>query len=237
MEPVAIASCGALTKLLLNWSGEIVAALVGAFVGAGAAFWLQMRREKQLKADKEYAAIIKAQHAMLFMWWILAVIRYTYLDARRQDAKDRHRILGKYWMIDLHVSIDLDSLAFLFRPKMREVVSLCFFAERAFLSAVDAVKERNGYWSDITTKRAAESFDPETKMARLPLDPVKDQMLKDATDALYNAVDNGMAHLQGAFAELRRDALIVFPDRAFLKDENLTEEAIKRKMAAPENAK
>ena len=43
-------------ELIVNWGGQIVAALVGAFVGAGAAFRLQMARERKLKADADYAA-------------------------------------------------------------------------------------------------------------------------------------------------------------------------------------
>ncbi len=221
-----------MTKLLLDWSGEIIAALGGAFFGAGAAFLLQKRREDQLKADREYAAIIKAQHAILFMWRILASIQYTYLDAPRKDVEFRHRKLPKYWVTSMHLALDLDSIAFLFRPKMREVVSNCFFAQRAFLSAIEAVTERNAYWDSIVAQSGDLSTVGPDKMAQIVVNPIKDSLLKSATDALYKSVETGMALCERAFGELRKNALIVFPDRDFLKEVNLTEAAIRKDLDA-----
>jgi hypothetical protein len=67
-------------------TGEALAASFGAFAGAGAAFALQMLHEKRLKADKEYAAIIRAQHALLFMSENLTEIRGQKLDAHKDHG-------------------------------------------------------------------------------------------------------------------------------------------------------
>jgi hypothetical protein len=120
----------------------------------------------------------------------------------------------------------------LFRPEMREVVSLCFFAQRGFLSAIEAIKERNACWSAITAlPGSVAAIDPATKMAVVAFDPAKDSMLHSATEALYITTANSMNMIERAFAELRKDALIVFPDRHFLKSENLTEAAIQKDLA------
>jgi hypothetical protein len=218
--------------ILVNWGGQIIAALIGAFVGAGAAFLLQMRREKRLKADEEYAAIIRAQHALLFMHRILARIQSTYLDKQR-TSKTRHQELSLFWLTNRHYSIDLDSLTFLFRPKMRALLSNCFFTERAFQSAMEAVEERNASLTAITS-RPTEPLD--TGMSalngmvnpRFAAERARDAQLKSATDELYKAVDNGLKLCQQTFADLRKDAKMVYPKRDFLTDENLTEAAIKK---------
>ena len=215
---------------------ELASALAGAFVGAIAAFGLQMLRENQLKEDKEYAAIISAQHALLFKWRVLAAIRFRYLDAERENVAERHQRLSIYWIADHNIVTDLDSLTFLFRQGMRQVVSNCFFAERAYLSAIDAVKARNEYHNQATSGQPV-AFDPVTKTGVYNYDPVADQMLRSATDALYHSVDNGMALCKVAFTELRRCAREVYPNSDFLKDENLTLEGIAKDLALAPLAK
>ena len=230
-------TCEAIIEFFVHVSGEAVAAMFGAFVGAGAAFWLQIGRERKLRDDAQYAAIIEAQHSLLFMWRILASLQFTYLNPQRINPI-RHRMLPLYWVTESDISVDLASITFLFRPEMREVVSLCFFAQRGFLSAVEAVKERNSCWTAVTAQPGSvAAIDPTTKMAVVAFDPAKDSMLHSATEALYITTANAMSMIERAFAELRKDALIVFPERHFLKQENLTEAAVQKDLARTNNPK
>jgi hypothetical protein len=175
-----------------------------------------MLHEKRLKADKEYAAIIRAQHALLFMAENLTDLRNQKLDAHK-DQPDRHIRMTALFMTEKHVSIDLDSLSFLFRPKMRELIARCFFAERSYLSALDALRDRNTAWTAITNQPGAVSdINPSTGVGTLTISNDQARQLKTLTDLLYRAVEIGESLNKEAAADLRKNAKLVFDNRDFL---------------------
>ncbi len=215
-------TCDSVITLLLTWGGEVVAALSGAFMGASFAFFLMLRHEKTQRADKEYAAIIKAQHALFFMWRLMVNIQDNYLKVQRSDTQGRHRNLPTYSMNERYLPIDFDSIAFLFRPKMREVVARCFVAERQFLSACDAVTERNTLQDKITEEVEIAGMAGDKIYVEISkIDPRRDHRLKSKTDSLYVAVDQSVDLCEVASADLRRCAKEIFPEGTghdFFKD-------------------
>jgi hypothetical protein len=210
-------SCESLLRGIAHLSGEAIAATVGAFAGAGAAFALQMVHEKRLKADKEYAAIINAQHALLFMLKILTGVQNQHLDAEKSHP-DRHIRLTEFLTTEKHVDIDLASLNFLFRPNMRELISRCFYAERSFLNAFDSLRDRNAVWKAIRARPGAVSeIDPKTGIGTLSLTNEEIRQLKSFTDQLYRSIEVALSLCNDAFTDLRRCAKMAFPERNFLK--------------------
>jgi hypothetical protein len=228
-----VSSCDSLIKLLLDWGGEIIAALAGAFVGAGAAFLLQRRRENELKADAQYAAIIQAQHTLFFMWAILAEKKVKYLDRYRSDALG-YRKLTLYPLPQSQIGLDFKSLGFLFRPTSRRVISDCFNAERSYLSAIEILKLRNEILTQIHalggTVKESETGESQ---AVIPHDEIKDLKLSKATKLLYEAVDRGVLTCVSAFAGLRKAALEMFPNREFVEERNLSEEKLEKSAGQP----
>jgi len=209
--------------VLLSGLGKVALTLGSVLAGALLAFWFQNIRENRIKRNDRLEAIIRTQHSLYFMWSILAAIRYTYLDERRDDPK-RHRMLRIYWLPDYRIPIDFNSITFLHQPSFRALLTNIFMAERCFLSAIDAVLERNRRLEEFVPKPGTEhQFDPVTKVLVTPLDQVKDSLLKSATDALYNSIDNGMGSLEHTFSQLRECAKTMFPDASgFMRESNLT---------------
>jgi len=212
-------------KVILAGFCALATTLIGAWAGAAMAFRYQRHREEEVKRNDQIQAVVAAQHALYFMWRLLAYVRYTYLDPQRDDEDNRHKMLGKYHLVEHRVPIDFNSLTFLFQRNFRGLLSNIFIAERAFLNAVDAVRTRNDRHTAMEPKPGSEYvLDPETKMVTLPLDPLQDEGMKITTNALYVAVDGGMVQLERAFSVLRQAAKSNFPEiDFFLGDSNLTE--------------
>ncbi|MEO7701892.1 MAG: hypothetical protein ABIZ04_21915 [Opitutus sp.] len=206
-------------------AGKIVSALGGAFAGAGVAFWFQNRRENKIKRNAQFEALVRAQHALYFMWSVVAGLRYKYLDESRTDPK-RHRMLRINWLPEHHVPIDFNALTFLHRQGSTTLLTQLYVAERAYLSAIDAVRERNQLvFRAIPTPDKEYQFDPKSKLLGMRVDPLMDSLLESATTALYHSVDGGMSRCEDAFAELRKAAKRMFPkNKPFLRDENLTKD-------------
>jgi hypothetical protein len=132
-------SCASIIEFFVHVSGEAIAATIGAFFGAGAAFLLQHSNEKKLREDAQYAAIIQAQHALLYMWKILVSMKLSYLDPSREKS-DRHRKMAYYWQIDRYEEIKSKSIAFMYATGRRTFMANCFFAERSFLNVMGRSK-------------------------------------------------------------------------------------------------
>jgi hypothetical protein len=75
---------------------------------------------------------------------------------------------------------------------MRELIARCFYAERSYLSALDALRDHNAAWTTITNQPGAVSdLNPNTGIGTLTISNDQARQLKTLTDLLYRAVEIG----------------------------------------------
>ena len=197
-------------------SVTLVAAAVGAFLGAAVAFLLEAGRRWLAERQTRYAAILQAQFSLSMQLRSLVNIRDQYLNELRDDPK-RFMLLVPFIGELPDPQVDLSALSFVGVKDRVDVLQQIHMAQGAWSTAMAALRERNGMMDILYEK--AEPRGPvefESGAQDISVEAGLARRLKGITDGLYQAVDSGIDVQHSAIQALAGAGKRMFKRRDFL---------------------
>ncbi|MHB9004317.1 MAG: hypothetical protein ACYC6C_09695 [Coriobacteriia bacterium] len=194
----------------------LVAAAVGAFLGAAAAFVLEAIRQWRIERSDRYSSLLQAQFTISMQLNSAVNIKQQYLDEEREnDQRFLHLPLFHFEPSDARVA--LGQLSFLAIEDRVEILQTVHVAQESFLTAIRMLETRNRYVEEIYAAGVpAGAFDFESGIGEVTLDARKARVLKGATDSLYQAVDSAIEMENRAIRELGQASKRLFRRRKII---------------------
>jgi len=196
-------------------SGEFISALAGALFGALAAFYFQLRTERQKETRSRQSAIIRTQMALISQLNILAGFRQRQLEPLR-NVPERECHMTQIYLPRNCLSVDFESIAFLLESGESNLLLQIQVAERAYHSAIDAIDVRNRAIERLHERGELQSGDHNTGEFVVGADPRDMKMVKDFTDGLYSSTDHAEKLCSEAVIALNSAGKRIFPNKKFL---------------------
>lgn len=204
-----------LSEFWSNNSGELWAALAGAFAGAFAAYRLQLSVEKRKERDQQHSSIIQAQLALISQLDNLARIRRDHLDPLKSDpARDRKLLLLSVPPKCLDVS--LGSLAFLLETDDADLVLQVQVAERAYYSSMDALSDRNQAVRDLHRNSHLTDVGSDPSQVTVLAEHRDVVLVKNYTDSVFESFYSAEDLSKRAIENLNTTGKRIYPKRRFL---------------------
>ena len=181
---------------LRDFIPSAIAALIGAFTGAGAAWWLQEKltraqeqRERanaqQREIDVRFAAANKALFALFCQTNDVFDLQKTIVD-HKKDAKPHLSLPVMPFRFLSTPRVDLDSLTFLLETRFcPNVLRDLYFAQGSFEFLVEVLGSRNRLRNEITKESLANAVSPLTE-----------KQLQEFTATLFTSVDECLQKLE-----------------------------------------
>jgi hypothetical protein len=174
----------------------IGSAALGALLGSLSAFYLGHSQQKRDQDDKEYAALLSTQYALMSQWNILEGIRRQYLEERRNDP-NRFIKLPLFQAPSHHYAIPFTGITFITQSKDPNLLQEIHIAEQAYLTSIDCLsilnQEKKAFYDNKNIHH--ETFDFETGVGKLIATPKDLFFVKEATNSLYSIVDKSIPTL------------------------------------------
>jgi hypothetical protein len=197
-------------------SGEFISALAGAFFGAWAAYYLQRESENRKEKDARHGAILQAQLALVTQLNTLQNIQKQWLDKFRSDP-ERAMKMWRFYQAASTLEIDFKSLAFLLDGEHAGFVAELHVVDRCYKTAMDALEVRNKEYERLRDHSEVVGGSLATGQFELRADIRDIKMLRDATDSLFESVDDAERKCSQAIKDLKTVGKKVFPKRKFLR--------------------
>jgi hypothetical protein len=202
-----------------NTSGQFISALAGALLGAIAAYRFQNRREKRHCDEKQRTAIICAQLTLMTQLNGLENLRNRVLEPLR-NVQNRELKIPISIQPPADLSIDIASLAFLVDKHDANLIRDVYLAERSHFTTFRALAIRNDLFGKLHEASRVIDVNPTTGKATLDPEPLTLKLLKDATNALYDNIDDAIIQITRVVDALRRTGIELFPGHKFLAYES-----------------
>jgi hypothetical protein len=183
--------------------GELVAALAGAVAGSFTAYWLQRGTEKRRERNENRAAIVRAQVALIAQLNTLQILWQQYFLPVLNDS-ERETKIGMIWFVQCDPLVDVGTLSFLVTRKTPNIPFDVHLAQRSFISAMDALRERNSQYEQIFQRGETHAINPNTGQSLIRADPRAILNYRAATDAIYNLFPAAIARSEAMTTELKR---------------------------------
>jgi hypothetical protein len=186
-------------------NNEFVAALAGAFAGAGAAFLLNVFHEVVKERNRKQAAIIQAQFALRHQLRALEGIKGRLNEHRKSVGLKRALDLPGMLWVGASVRLDLNSLAFVFHSSKPDVLGEAFDAEMSYQRVEALVMARNAFISDLDKVSKPSEFDIQAVSGTFEVNDtnrVELARLIRCTDQLYANFDDAYRRLITAIEDL-----------------------------------
>lgn len=193
---------------------EFISALVGAIVGAVAAFGFEAYRDHRKTKEDRYGAIIRTQFALIGQLNTMSIIKSQHLDAFRDDPNRAAKLLH-FDYTKSALLISFESIAFLLIDHPNLVMAV-HNAERSYVSAMECVDKRNAAYDELHRNSVLQSMDETGRCTIGIKDPRPIKLLKDTTDHLYVSVDRASERASKQIEELRKVGKALFPELKFL---------------------
>ena len=178
-------------------------ACFGAFFGAACAFLFAYIERLKTQEKKEHDSLIEVQYSLGFMLNSVEHIWRQHLRAEESNP-NRHGALPSLNFPDHQLTIDHKGIMFIAGQGAAPLVQDLFMAEKAFLNALDAMRQRNRAHEELefhpTTKLLA--FDASTGKADINPHPFLLNRLKLTTDSVYRTVPRASELLKKALTDV-----------------------------------
>lgn len=197
----------------VDWN-SLFAAFFGAGFGAYIAYILGRKKDKDDKADKNFAALVRAQFLIVTQLNFISNIRQQHLDPYR-DSSNKISDFQRFNFYAPDTSVDLGEISFLAElgdPGILLEINIC---QHNYFSALDALKQFNQLKEEILEK--ADHVDIESNQANVALTPLEVVRLTEYIDAVFNFVDNSENALSELVEEVGQTIKKHFPGKKPLK--------------------
>jgi len=212
-----IAASGAPTSIVgTSDLVTLVAAALGALVGAGVAFLLEEMRRRRAERATRYSRLLEAQIALGMQLNTLVNIQ-GYLDEHRAEP-NRHMLLVPLHMSLTDLRVDLSALGFIADIDDVEILMRVYLAEQAYLTACTALTVSNSKIQELRYDGvlARGPVDADTGTSVGVFDPAKVVILKQLVDGMYDSVDEAIEGEGIALDDLRGVIRRRFPKKKSL---------------------
>lgn len=192
--------------------GEFIAGFGGAGFGALTTYLFQKRQEAAALSEKKYTAILESR--MVLSVHISSLISMQTMLAPYKGKENPAFIMGlKFLRLD-RTAIDLKALSFItYESRNPNLWMDLHLADSRYFNTVEAFDYRNQVYREFSAAATVEAYDPSTKMAGVRADVKKAQLVIDATNALFEFVDNTTDFVKATLIALDATSVELFPDR------------------------
>ena len=182
----------------------LVAAAVGACLGAGIAFLLEEMRRRRVERNGRYSRLLEAQIVLGMQLNTLVNIQQQYLNEHRA-AQNRHMLLVPLHMSMSELRADIASLGFIAEVDDVEILHRVYLAEQAYITATTALTVSNSKIQELRYDGALAHgpVNQSTGEAQAVFDGAKLVILKQHIDGMYASVDEAVEWELEAIDELR----------------------------------
>ena len=199
-----------------TWNSNFTLTCIGAFVGAAAAFGMQVVENIRERNEADHLAGVKAQMALIGMINHLRNLDRDHLaPLKTLPPEDRSQMLKHIGEIDPAQGINFESLGFLFKKvKDPRLLQRLHLGQRNYQGACAAFSVRNAYYLGVIGKAEVANFDVSqltTGEFNLVLKPLDHYMLGQFTDAIFGSVAPTEKELTQLYKEFYVALRKVFP--------------------------
>ena len=181
--------------------GTALTSVIGTFFGVSVAFYVERWKAKKATRSAQRSALLEAQLVLMCHANSLYDFLSWHESYRDDPARERHIPLRHYTFDE--VSLDPRKLSFLADGPMPDLVLQTYVADRAYLSACRSLEVRNQVFQHYFASMDVHEFDLDTGAARgIDHLPTR-KLLKDATDSMFNSLDDAFAQNMKMIRELR----------------------------------
>ncbi len=173
-------------------------AAAGALLGSLSAFYLGIRQQRKDKRDKEHAAMLQTQYALMSQWNVLEGIRRNLLEADR-EAPDRFLKLPVYYSFGRAAMVPFPEIGYVAATNEPNLLQEIHIAEQAFETAIEALRVRNEKTEEFYNSPDVEilEFDRVTGKSRVRASEKDIFLIRKSTDILYQTIDRALPKLLG----------------------------------------
>ena len=194
----------------------LVAAAIGAFLGASFAFLLEESKRERAEESARYASLIQAQFALSMQLRTMVNIRDQYLNEVRNRA-DRFMLLVPFHGESSDPLVDLGAVGFVAVDGQVDVLQQVHMAQDAYSTALSSLRTRTEMMSALYEVIVPSGdFNFETGAETVSVDARRARRLKGITDGLYESVDSAIQLEHTAIELLAQTGKRLFPKRHFL---------------------
>src|ERR1700682_426698 len=190
---------------LLPHLSAIFAAAFGAFFGSLSAFYLGHFQQRRDRRERQHAALIAGQYALMSQWNIVEEIRVGHLEPLRND-RNRFAKMPLYYFDVSPTFVPFAELTFILETNDPNILQEVHLAEQSYQTCNNALKLRNQELKKFYENPPVshELLDFETGAAITKADPKEIFFLNKATDALYKCVDRTLPRLVSTIEKLEK---------------------------------
>ena len=178
----------------INLISTLGSAALGALAGSLSAFLLGRVQQARDQKNRDHAALLSTQLALISQWTILEQMRKGLLEPFRNNPESFLH-MPVYQTYEGPLRVDFSKLAFIANSNDPDLFQQIHIAEQAYLTAMGAHHTRNQLLEKFYAESKVESFDPETGHCSGTAPRHTAHMLKLATTSLYGCVDGALDKL------------------------------------------
>jgi hypothetical protein len=216
-----------LNHRLLPHLSALFAAAFGAFFGSLSAFYLGRVRQRSDKREKRHAALIATQYALMSQWNVVEAIRVQHLEELREDPI-RFTKLRLYWFPVAPADVPLADLTFILETGQPNLLHEIHLAQQNYRTSVEALKMRNSelqkFYDNPRVEHHIRNFESGAGVAEASRRDLI--FLKQATDALYVAVDRTLPRIAAVTEKIEKLIKVMFPGKQALRMVGLDDQPI-----------
>lgn len=181
----------------------LIAAALGAFLGASSAYLLQLAHQRRSLRVSRESSLIQAQFILSMQLNTLVQLHNQYLRPIEDDP-NRTLALRPAAVIPSEISLDLTAIAFVAVLGQVEALQAVHTAQDAYRNTLGLLRERTELYKQVcyAPDVRASSFDFDSGKSTSQLDERQVRRLKGLTDGLYRTVDAAIALQTEAFSAL-----------------------------------
>lgn len=190
-----------------------ISTFFGAVVGAMVGLWFERSKAKKAEQTARRCDLLEVQ--MILMCHVNSLLDESKKIAPLRQLPDRERRMPEMVHTFDEVAIDIRKLSFLLDESDPNLIMEIHLAEQCYRSACKALQVRNDKLKAFQSSIDIQHFDLDTGassgIASLPYL----KLLRDATNAVFDCVDDALARQIEAMRKLRDHAKRLFPKHTF----------------------
>ena len=178
-------------------------AAAGALMGSLSAFYLTVLQQKRDQREKQHAALLRAQYALMSQWNILKGIDKSLLASHR-GKQDCFLRMPEFRSFGSPARVPFDDIAFISASDEPNLIQEIHIAEQKFDTAIEALRLWNDWCHRFHHSPDIEirDFDLSTGAAKVAAPPQMIFYLKKYSEVIFETTDEAIPKLKGEIQSL-----------------------------------